>query len=248
VAEDNLINQKVAQALLIQMGHKVDIAINGQEAIKALEATSYDLVFMDVQMPEMDGLEATRIIRDKTSSVRNHLIPIIAMTASAMKGDREICLEAGMNDYITKPISPERVSQSLERWSKIKGGDEDDKSTTNSGEADMIFNKSKLLERVGGDEDICLEILSTFLTDLPSRLEAMEDAYNRENMEVLKREAHTIKGAAGNISAILLQKSAAKLEAAVTSGNRDLLLQYMDDVRIEFEKVKNYYLVKSTKI
>jgi len=238
VAEDNLINQKVAQALLIQMGHKVDIAINGQEALKALEMTTYDLVFMDVQMPVMDGLETTRIIREATSSVRNHLIPIIAMTASAMKGDREICLEAGMDDYITKPINPEIVANALERWSKPYGREETDKSKSDSDNIEIIFNKSKFLERVGGDEDICTEILNTFLIDFPSRMEAMEDAYNRGDLDVLRREAHTVKGASGNISASLLQEAAARLEAAVASGDRDPLLKDMDDVRIEFEKVK----------
>jgi PAS domain S-box-containing protein len=248
VAEDNLINQKVAQALLIQMGHKVDITINGQEALKALESTSYDLVFMDVQMPEMDGLEATRRIREKTSSVRNHVIPIIAMTASAMKGDREICLEAGMNDYITKPINPKIVEQALERWAKPHLGDEDDKLKSDSDNVEVIFDRSKLLERVGGDEGICTEILNTFLIDFPSRMEGMEDAYNRGDMEVLRREAHTVKGASGNISATLLHEAAAKLETAVASGNRDRLLRDMDDVRTEFEKVKKLCHVMSSRI
>jgi len=116
VAEDNMINQKVALNLLKKFGYRADAVANGQEAIKALETVPYDLVLMDVQMPEMDGLEATALIRSPQSTVCNHEIPIVAVTAHAMKGDREQCLEAGMDDYTPKPIEPADLLEKIKRW------------------------------------------------------------------------------------------------------------------------------------
>ncbi len=115
VAEDHSINQKLIQAILEQLGHQVEIAVNGKEAIKFLERTNYDIVFMDCQMPELDGFETTKIIRD-SSDEKLKKIPVIAMTASAIKGDRERCLAAGMNDYISKPISIARIKEILVQW------------------------------------------------------------------------------------------------------------------------------------
>ena len=116
LAEDNITNQQVALRILKNLGWSADAVANGAEAVKALEAVPYDLVLMDVQMPVMDGFEATRLIRSPQSAVKNHLVPIIAMTAHAMQGDRERCLGAGMNDYITKPVSPKALAGVLERW------------------------------------------------------------------------------------------------------------------------------------
>ena len=116
LAEDNITNQQVAVGILKKLGLRADAVANGLEAVKALETLPYDLVLMDVQMPEMNGLEATRHIRNPQSAVRNHQIPIIAMTAGAMQGDREKCLEAGMNDYVSKPISPQTLAEALDRW------------------------------------------------------------------------------------------------------------------------------------
>jgi CheY-like chemotaxis protein len=116
LAEDNITNQQVAVGLLKRLGLRADAVANGAEAITALEALAYDLVLMDVQMPEMDGLEATRQIRNPSSAVRNHEVPIIAMTANAMQSDREECLEAGMNDYVSKPVSPQALAEALDRW------------------------------------------------------------------------------------------------------------------------------------
>ena len=116
LAEDNITNQQVALGILKKLGLRADAVANGKEAVKALETLPYDLVLMDVQMPEMNGLEATRHIRNLQSAVRNHRIPIIAMTAGAMQGDREKCLEAGMNDYVSKPVSPQALAEALDKW------------------------------------------------------------------------------------------------------------------------------------
>jgi two-component system sensor histidine kinase/response regulator len=116
LAEDNITNQHVAIGILKKLGLRADAVANGAEAVRALETIPYDLVLMDVQMPEMDGMEATQHIRNPQSMVQNHQIPIIAMTANAMQGDRERCIEAGMNDYVPKPISPQVLAEALDKW------------------------------------------------------------------------------------------------------------------------------------
>jgi len=116
LAEDNIINQKVAQSILGKLGCKADVVANGLEAVRALELIDYDLVLMDCLMPEMNGFEATALIRDLNSKVINHAVPIIAMTAGAMTGDRDECIEAGMNDYLSKPVKKEALAAMLEKW------------------------------------------------------------------------------------------------------------------------------------
>jgi CheY-like chemotaxis protein len=116
IVEDNLVNQKLATAILKKLGYQADIAGNGREAVEALETTRYRVVLMDCQMPEMDGYEATAKIRDPESRVLDHGVPVVAMTAHAMKGDREKCIAAGMDDYLTKPINPQKLSEMLDRY------------------------------------------------------------------------------------------------------------------------------------
>lgn len=116
LVEDNLVNQKVTTALLKKLGYHADIACNGRETVAALEKTHYHIVLMDCQMPEMDGYEATAKIRDPASRVLDHRVPVVAMTAHAMKGDREKCIAAGMDDYLTKPINPQELSDMLDRY------------------------------------------------------------------------------------------------------------------------------------
>jgi len=123
LVEDNVVNQKFALLLLEKSGYRADAVGNGKEAVKALETDAYDLVLMDVQMPEMDGYEATEVIRDPQSKVRNHDVPIIALTAHAMKGDRERCIEAGMDDYISKPIRAQNLAVVIERFLRDPGRD-----------------------------------------------------------------------------------------------------------------------------
>jgi CheY-like chemotaxis protein len=123
VAEDNPVNQMVAHAMINKLGYQADIVANGLETINALRMIPYDLVLMDCRMPEMDGFEATRLIRKEESKVLDHDIPIIAMTASAMSGDREICLHAGMNDFISKPVRKETLEQMIATWLGRRGED-----------------------------------------------------------------------------------------------------------------------------
>jgi len=116
VVDDNVTNQAVARMILKKLGFSCDVANNGAEAIKVIQQHSWDLVFMDCQMPVMDGYEATRQIRNGNAGNENKHVPIIAMTAQAMKGDREVCLNAGMDDYLMKPVKPEKLNQIIEKW------------------------------------------------------------------------------------------------------------------------------------
>jgi CheY-like chemotaxis protein len=116
LAEDNSFNLKVAQGILGKLGYKADVAANGLEAVQALELIDYDIVLMDCMMPEMDGFEATSKIRNPESKVLNHKVPIIAMTANAMTGDRERCVKAGMDDYLSKPVRKDELAAVLEKW------------------------------------------------------------------------------------------------------------------------------------
>ena len=133
LVEDNPVNQRVALAMLKKLGFQTDVVANGREAVKALQTVPYDLVLMDCQMPEMDGFEATRAVRQKESAASSPCIPIIAMTASAMQADREKCLQAGMSDFIAKPVQQGELAEMLARWLAI--------SRTRSGERDSRLLK-----------------------------------------------------------------------------------------------------------
>jgi CheY-like chemotaxis protein len=152
LAEDNITSQQVAAGILKKLGLRVDPVANGAEAVKALETLPYDLVLMDMQMPEMDGLEATRAIRNPLSAVRDHQIPIIAMTANAMQDDRRLCIEAGMNDYVAKPISPQALLDVLEKWLPRESAPATNPTTLHPGEATPI--SAKLSEAPPAQKDI----------------------------------------------------------------------------------------------
>ncbi len=264
LAEDNITNQKVALAILKKMGCRADAVANGAEALKALESVPYDLVLMDCQMPQMDGYEATGKIRLSDTPVLNHAIPIIAMTANALSGDREKCLEAGMDDYISKPVSPVALEAVLVRWAKSGAKIErqgDENITDSAQEAvvtameppvsvesvavergavkGLIFDCEGLLERLMGDEVMACEIIEGFIEDMSTHIGAVKDSFASGDASKLRRYAHSIKGACGNVGALAMREAAIKMEEAAKAGLIDEMLAVTPHLEAGLDAFKN---------
>jgi len=240
LAEDNVINQKVALKILEKLGYRADAVANGAEVVRALETIPYDLVLMDCQMPEMDGYEATRVIRDPSSKVVDHSIPIVAMTAHVMTGDRERCLEAGMDDYVSKPVQPEKLAEAVERW--IGGKSEEEvidapKESPQMPEAE-VFDPASLLKRVMDDKALAKTILDEFIAETPARIATLRSAVERGDADLLRREAHTLKGASANLSANGLRNVAAEMEETGRDGNLEKASTLLPQIEEHLELLK----------
>jgi signal transduction histidine kinase/DNA-binding response OmpR family regulator len=207
LAEDNMVNQKLASNLLERRGHTVTIAANGCEALAALDRQSFDLVLMDVQMPVMGGFEATALIREQERASGAHQL-IVAMTAHAMKGDRERCLAAGMDDYLTKPLDSRRLYAMMDAMS-----DRIDSPPA------MPEISDQLLARVGGDHELLAEISRLFVDDAPNHLQRIGEAIEARDSEGLRRAAHALKGAAANFDADHVVERARMLEEMGRTGD-----------------------------
>jgi two-component system, sensor histidine kinase and response regulator len=215
LAEDNEINQQVALGILKNFGYRTDVVSNGKEAVEAMERISYDIVLMDCQMPQMDGYEATKEIRRPRSKVLNRKVPIIAMTANAMKGDREKCLAVGMNDYIPKPIHPEKLLKVIEKWLvKTNGGVHQDEIPCDLEPVKTVFDKTGLIDRLLGDKDLAHEILDGFLADVPDTFNTLKEALDNGDTRLIQQKAHGLKGASGNVGAMALENIAYQIELA----------------------------------
>jgi PAS domain S-box-containing protein len=238
VVEDNDVNQMIALKLLEKMGYRADAVGNGLEAIKALEAIPYSLVLMDIQMPEMDGITATRHIRGHGSTAREPNVPIIAMTAHAMKGDREKCLEAGMNDYVAKPVQPRELAAAITR---CLSKSPDFKKKDNGGTLEMpeaLFEPNVLLDRLGGDQELYEQIIHVFLRDAPEQIRLLQDAVSQGDARRVERQAHTLKGASGNVGAAGLEKATLKVEGAGQRGDLDEASRLLQYVQKEFHALE----------
>jgi signal transduction histidine kinase/DNA-binding response OmpR family regulator len=214
LAEDNAVNQKLAVRLLQKRGHTVTVAGDGRQALTALEKARFDLVLMDVQMPGMDGLEATQEIRrsEKASGGR---IPIVAITALAMKGDRERCLKAGMDSYLSKPIRPEELDDTLDVYTAMKGTYVQEPVE----EINESINEQELLERVDGDRAFIGELAEVFRDDYPKQIVTAREAIATGDAEQLRRTSHALKGALSNLAAAQASGFALSLEELGKSGN-----------------------------
>jgi len=215
LVEDNEVNQMVAVGILETLGHQVEVANNGAEAIRALEATDYDLVFMDLQMPVMDGVDATAAIRAGQGKVRNPRIPIIAMTANAMRGDRERCLEAGMDDYVSKPVTPGEIETAVNRWASRNASESTRQAPEEPQEGTVpIFDRNDLLKRLMGNEGILSKVLDSFRTSVRRLISSLDGPMDQEDADAAAGIAHAIKGAAANVSAQSFATVAADLDMA----------------------------------
>jgi len=230
VAEDNPTSQLIARKTLEKMGCRVEIAGNGVEATRLAQQGGFDLVLMDFEMPEMNGLEATRIIRGREKETHKHL-PIVAMTAYAMKQDRDKCFEAGMDGYITKPVSPENL------YNAIKGIMPVEVKTSEPPAVDI----EAALRTVGGDLDILNEVLQVFLKeDTPKLLKNIDADILRQDGKALKAEAHGMKGASAAMGGQAIAAAASRLETAALNGDMTSARVIYGEMVIEVERLKDY--------
>ncbi len=242
LVEDNAINQQVATEILKMADVAVTVADNGKEAVEALGRSRFDAVLMDIQMPEMDGYEATRKIRGKP---RFRDLPIIAMTAHAMKGDRERCLAEGMNDYVKKPIDTGELFETLGRWimgNGNRGVSEEpavERSETTASCPDRIpgIDVEAGIRRLGGNRQIFLHLLKEFGRDYEGAADDIQDALGRGDVETARRLAHTVKGVAGNLSATDLREVAQKLEEAIRNEEEEGIGPVLDRLRSGLQKI-----------
>ncbi|MGD1805836.1 response regulator [Dapis sp. BLCC M126] len=240
LTEDNVVNQKVALSMLKQMGYCPDVANNGLEALAALEQVSYDLVLMDVQMPEMGGLEATKYICEKYGKELDKRPIIVAMTAGAMEGDRDACLKTGMDDYITKPIKVEALQQVVVNWgTRILGNINSALEVLPETNSDVSHSRSTSFSnlstdlvdwevlaiirqeiQVEGEPDVVRELIDVFLKDTSQLLATMRKAIDEfeTETETLQLTAHNLKGSCGNLGIVGMEKTCASLEEKAKLG------------------------------
>jgi two-component system, sensor histidine kinase and response regulator len=221
LAEDNEVNRKLAVRLLEKRGHRVDVAINGREALLALSNSHYDIVLMDVQMPVMDGLEATAELRIRELETGRHT-PVIAMTALVMKGDQERCLSAGMDGYLSKPIRTQELDKILERFISLKDSEESRRELSRSAplsDRSGTVDENDLLLRVGGDREFLAELVDLFRQDIPKKMQNMKTALQQQDAPEVRREAHSLRGTLANLAASPAAASAAEIENAAETGD-----------------------------
>jgi signal transduction histidine kinase/PleD family two-component response regulator/HPt (histidine-containing phosphotransfer) domain-containing protein len=242
LAEDNATNREVALGILARLGLRADAVADGAEALKALASTAYDLVLMDVRMPVMDGFEATRQIRNPQSAVLDHFLPIVAMTANAMQSDRENCLAAGMNDFVSKPVSKDALRRTLMRWLCKDEGDTDAKSIAAPQSAPnetAIFDLDGMMQRVEGDGRLAKLIMQTFLDDIPLQIQALKDLVDAGDMRGSGCQAHSIRGAASIIGGERLRAVALEMEKAADAGDLKFVGSHMDELQDQFLRLKD---------
>jgi len=236
LAEDNPTNQLVTMKLLEKIGYHADAVTDGTEVLRALQAAHYDLILMDCQMPDMDGFEATRRIRRLENGKQR--IPIIAMTANALRGDRDRCLEAGMDDYLSKPVEPVRLAAMIQKW-LIPDENNIEILETIDDEPDLsIFNRDTFLVRVMNDGDLAAQIIAAFIQDMPLQLDILTAAVAGGSAISAGKQAHKIKGAAANMSGEAMREAARQMEMAGMENDRETLIRLMPTLRQRFKELE----------
>jgi two-component system, sensor histidine kinase and response regulator len=221
LAEDNHINQMLAVNLLKKRGYEVAVAENGQLALESWRAQQFDFILMDIMMPEMDGLEATRRIRVEEQSRGGGHIPIVAMTANAMTGDRERCMDAGMDGYVSKPVKPDVLHQEIERVMSGRVGSVA-AAPSGGGESELgvlpVFDRADALSRIADDDELLTILIDMFLDDAPRHLGDVDAALADSDWPKLGHAAHTLKGVLATFSARRGERLARELEEAAKAG------------------------------
>ena len=234
LAEDNAVNQELAVRLLSKGGHKTVVAQTGKEALALLRKRNFDLVLMDVQMPGMDGFETTTAIRQKERATKSR-IPIIAMTAHAMAGDRERCLQAGMDAYVAKPVNSRELFEVIDRVTGAQAKKASRSARTPA--PGSALDEAALLERFKGDARLAAKLARLFLDDQPRLMTNIEQAVARRDSAKLARAAHALKGAVSNFAAPRAAAAAGKLEALAWAGNVDDAQKALAALRVEVSGV-----------
>jgi two-component system, sensor histidine kinase and response regulator len=236
LAEDNTVNQLVAVRLLEKHGHTVTVAENGRKALQAFDQNSFDMILMDVQMPEMDGWEATQAIRLKEKTSGGH-IPIVAMTAHAMKGDEERCIAAGMDDYLTKPIRTVALLAALDKVLSRLPESVAAARVSASGASTDAVDVAVALERLDGDRDLYGELVQVFRVECPNVIEEMRHAIAQQDAKALERSAHGLKGSSAQLGGLAVSQIAMEIEKLARSGNVESSRDYFKILQNEIERM-----------
>ena len=233
LAEDSIVNQKLTVGLLAQKGHQVVVVNNGRDAVDQAVNHEYDLILMDIQMPEMDGLEACRLIRVSEKLSGRH-VPIIAMTAHAMKGDYDRCIAAGMDDYLAKPIRAQQLHGIIADTLGLSMGSS---SSTTSPNSFTTLDWNTALETVGGDEEVLKEVVDAFLSECPQMVESIRSSISDADTKTLQRAAHTVKGSMRYFGAQAAYELAYELERSGERGVLDGTRQTLSNLERELSRL-----------
>lgn len=268
VAEDNPTNQKVALGILRKLELHADVVGNGIQAIQALKSQEYDLVMMDVHMPEMDGIQATKAIRTGSAKVRNPQVPIVAMTAAAMQEDRQRCLAVGMNDYMTKPIIPQVLVHVLNVWipeqfepspksptiRQRTSNETDDIPIVHevieqpTGRQPPVFDRQALMDRLMGDPSLAAYLLDRFRQSVPSQIAQLRSSIQEGNATLAERHAHGIKGAAANMGGERFARTVQKIEHAANQGDLNAANQLLEELESEWQSLSAAMMVEPARL
>ncbi len=250
LAEDNPVNQKVAVRILEKQGHVVNVAGNGLDTVAALEENEFDLILMDIQMPKMGGFEATTIIREKEKKTGKH-VPIIALTAHAMKGDQENCFESGMDGYVSKPINPNKLFEEISRLIPVQstivktspesGASQPAEKSVPSKEngPEPVINKEAIMERLNGDESLLAEISGLFIDHSPEMLDNIREAIEQRDRSALESAAHAFKGSVSNFFATAAVELALKLETMGRNNDMAGAREIFETLEEQVERLKS---------
>jgi len=244
LAEDNEVNQIVASEILAKAGFQCDIVGDGKQAVEAIAQREYDLVLMDCQMPEMDGFQAATAIRQRDAAMAREgkpvrWVPVVALTANALKGDRELCLAAGMDEYLCKPLDPRQLISTLNRLLNKEGtppGEASIASEAPASQQDPPFDLDSLLSRCMGDVEFRDRLLTKFPEQAELGMRRITDAVRANDAAQLARAAHGLKGTAANLSAASVQRVAAELEALGHAGTLDQVDRLVAELQSQVDR------------